>query len=399
MAAAQTLEIQEMGARGDGVAHGDSGPIYVPCTLPGETVRAEVDGKRAQLVGIVDPSPERVAPPCPYFGACGGCQLQHWQAGSYRAFKRNLVVTALSRAGVEADVNEVIDATGTGRRRATLHGKKGRAGFNALRAHTVHDLDTCPILVPQLGDAAAITRAAHRAVGDCDVALTATDTGLDVAVRARSSRMADKLTGIAGAFPLARLSLNGETLLMANPPQVRMGPAAVRLPVGGFLQATEAAETVLAGRVAAACAGAERVADLFCGVGPFALRLAQSAKTRAVDSHAESVAACDAAMRATPGLRTLGTEVRDLFHDPLVAGELKPFDAVVFDPPRSGAAAQAAELAQSVVPTVVAVSCNPATLARDAATLIAGGYTLESVTPVDQFIHSAHVEAVAVFRR
>ncbi len=398
-AALQLLEIADMGARGEGIALVDDKPVFIAGTLKGESVRALIEGNRGRLEAVVSASPERVEPGCKHFGSCGGCQLQHWDRQGYRQWKRQLLVTALERAGIETDVAPLIDAEGAGRRRATLHGRREGAGFNGLRSHEVHDLDQCPVLVPELAEAADITRACYRALGDCDVSLTATDTGIDVAIRAKARGAYKPLTNIAMRYKLARLALNGEDIIINRPPEVRMGTAMVRLPAGSFLQATAAAEEIIGAEIVTACKGAKRVADLFCGVGPFALRLAANAKTFAVDSDRQAVAACDAALRGTPGLKIMGTETRDLMRDPLVPMELKPFDAVVLDPPRAGAEAQARELAQSKVKLVVMVSCDPVSFARDAAILIAGGYRLEKVTPIDQFIWSAHLETVAVFRR
>jgi 23S rRNA (uracil1939-C5)-methyltransferase len=195
------------------------------------------------------------------------------------------------------------------------------------------------------------------------------------------------------------LSLEGETLLMARPPVLRVGIATVELPTQGFLQATEAAEDALAGLVAKALGGTRMIADLFCGIGPFALRLAEGARVYAADSDAAAVAALGKAVRNTRGLKAVEYVRRDLFREPLSAIELSRFDGLVFDPPRAGAEAQAHDIAKSKVPVVVAVSCDPRTFARDASILVAGGYRLEGVTPVDQFAFSTHVELVGVFRR
>ena len=188
-------------------------------------------------------------------------------------------------------------------------------------------------------------------------------------------------------------------LVEARAPTLRMGRATLAIPPGAFLQATAAGEEALAALVLAGVGGAKRIADLFCGVGTFALRLGEAAAVTAIDSERAAIAALVRAAAGASGLRQPKTEVRDLFKRPLAAAELAGFDAVVFDPPRAGAAAQAAELAKSAVPRIVAVSCDPGTFARDAATLVAGGYRVESVVPVDQFRYSAHVELVAVFTR
>lgn len=400
--AAQTGEavvtITAMGHRGEGVAEFEDTRLFVPYTLPGERVRIARTSNRGRPLAILDPSPDRIEPVCPHFGACGGCQLQHWQREEYRAFKQGLVAEALAQKGLTPKIAPLAMAHGEGRRRASLHATEKGAGYTQLRGHDIVALDRCPILVPALADAPAISTAIARALGPCDVALTATDTGLDVAIRGKKLRAAD-LAPLARTHDLARIAVNGEVRVQRRPVRQTVGPAIVDLPSGGFLQATDAAETQLAERALSALGPAKRVADLFSGVGPFALRIARAAKIYAVDSDRAAIAALDAALQATPGLKRLGTATRDLFHDPLVPAELDRFDALVFDPPRAGAEAQARELARSRLKTIVAVACDPQSFARDAAILVAGGYTLEWVAPLDQFLYSAHVELVARFRR
>jgi len=391
--------IGSLGQRGEGVAEINGRRVYVPFTLPGEEAEIAVVGERGTLVSLLTSSPHRIAPFCPHFGLCGGCQLQHLDPEGYAQFKRGLVETALSHAGIITPIAPLIDAKGTGRRRITLHARKTGAGFMAFHTHDLHDIDTCPITVPALAAAPTIARAAHAAVGDCDVALTSTLMGIDVNIKPERKARPERLTPLIGRFGLARLSLAGETILQATVPAVRMGKAMTEIPPGSFLQATEAAEETLAGLVIAALTGAQNIADLFSGVGPFALRLAERAKIYAADSDKPGIAALIKAHNNTRGLKAIAAERRDLFREPLTAIELNRFDGLVFDPPRAGAEAQAREIARSKVKTVVAVSCEPKTFARDAKILIDGGYRLESVTPVDQFAWSTHVEVVGVFRR
>jgi 23S rRNA (uracil1939-C5)-methyltransferase len=402
----QRLQIEALGRRGEGIARSGGHTLYVPYALPGETVRAELDGDKARLVAVETPSPDRVAPFCDYFGRCGGCLLQHVQENAYRDWKRGLIEAALRHRGLAAPVAPLIDAHGAGRRRVALHVRKysGQvtAGFMGLRSHHLQDIAHCPILVPELTRGPDVARAIGAIAGNCDVNLTATAGGIDAAVKLERNIAAHsqaKLTQLAEMLDLARLSVNGEVLAQRRVPSLRMGPADVVPPPGGFLQATAAGEEALAELVLAALPKSKQVADLFCGVGPFALRIAARARVSAFDSDRAAVAALTDATRRAAGLKPIAAAARDLSREPLVAGELKDFDAVVFDPPRAGAEAQAKQLARSKVPLVVAVSCEPATLARDAAILVAGGYTLEGVTPVDQFKWSAHVEAVAVLRR
>lgn len=393
------LGLVRMGRRGEAVAEVDREPIYVPFALPGEIVDAEIEGDRGSLREIVAPSPDRVAAFCKHFGLCGGCLLQHWRKDAYRAWKRSLVAAALARAGLAIEPGDLIDAGGEGRRRVTIHGRKTGAGFMRLRSHRLEDIDLCPILVPALAPAFDIARAVAALAGDCDVAVTASDTGLDVMVKAERNVNDLKLGPLVQRFGLARLSLNGEPVLEALPPLIRIGKAQVKLPVASFLQATAQGEHVLARLVCDHLKKARRIADLFCGIGPFAFRLAERASITAVDSDRAGLAALEDGARRTQGLKPIIVQRRDLFREPLIARELNAFDGLVFDPPRAGAEAQARELAKSSVKRVVAVSCDTASFARDASILVAGGYRMNAVTPVDQFVWSPHIEIVGTFER
>ena len=411
---AERLTIARLGHRGDGIADSPDGPIYVPGTLPGEIVEAEAwpgHPDRRQLLEVERTSAERAEPICPHFGVCGGCALQHWQSAPYHAWKRGLVVEALRQAGLDAPVGDLIDAHGEGRRRAVFHARRGahdvlEVGFSAARAHRVISIDRCPVLARSLDGALAAAWAIAEALAPAkkplDIAVTATDAGLDIDVRGsgplKPSLMA-ALARIAVSKNLARLTRHGELIAQPRTPTLRIGAATVALPPAAFLQATAEGEAVLARLVLAACAGAKYVADLFCGVGPFALRLAANARVLALDDDEAAVAALKRAAAGTSGLKPIETAVRDLFKDPLAGAELKKLDAVVFDPPRQGALAQAQALGASRVPRVIAVSCNAATFARDAAELVRGGYRLIDVTPVDQFRYSEHVEIVATLER
>jgi 23S rRNA (uracil1939-C5)-methyltransferase len=410
----ERLAIDHLGARGDGVASSDAGSIYVPYTLPGEIV--EVDPwpghpDRRNLLRVEAASPARIAPICPHFGVCGGCALQHWEAAPYRAWKRQTVVAQLRHAGIAASVADLIDAHGEGRRRAVLHARRSthdilEVGFAALHAHRIVSIDRCPILAPGLTgliDAAwAIAETLKPAAKPLDIQATATDGGIDVDVRGSGPLTAPltlALARVAETQRLARITRHGELVAQRAAPAVRIGRATVALPPGAFLQATALGEETLARLVLEHVGDAKSVADLFAGVGPFALRLAERARIIAADSDAGAIDALRRAGAATSGLKPIVAERRDLFRRPFVAQELNGLDAVVFDPPRQGAEAQVRELAKSRVPVIVAVSCNPATFARDAKILIDGGYHLGEVTPVDQFRYSAHVEIVAQLAR
>jgi len=396
-----TAQFFSLGHKGEGIAEIEGRKVFVPLALPGETAEITIEGERGTLVSIATPAPNRIDPFCPHFGACGGCQLQHMDRPSYEAFKTGLVETPLRFAGIDLAVSRFIDAAGDGRRRATLHARREGVGYMRLRSHEVHDLDACPILVPALTRRAPeIGRAVFAAVGEADIAITATLSGLDVAVRTEKKQArADRLMPLVARFGLARMTLNGELVLQTQPPIVEMGRARVELPPGSFLQATAAAETILADYVITAVGKAKSVADLFCGIGPFALRLAERAPVFAADSDRAGIAALDKTRRHAKGLRDITAKARDLFRDPLTRFELDPFDVVVLDPPRAGAQAQVAELALSKVKTVVMVACDPRTFARDAGMLVKAGYAMNDLVAVDQFVHSTHIEIAATFRR
>ncbi len=411
MQLAAELHIDRLGRRGEGVARGTSGPIYVPYALAGETVIAEVDGERGRLVQIIEPTPERIAPFCPYYARCGGCAVQTLPAPSYAAWKRDGVTAALVAAGLPAVVGPLVDAHGLGRRRASFHARRDSAdrlelGFMAVRSHDIVAIDSCPLFAPEMAGAIDAARAVAavlvRPKGSLDVHVTATDTGLDIDLQGHgllSEADRRRVVKTALAFDLARLSNHGPLILEPPPPRLQIGPATLVLPPGGFLQATAKGEEAIASRVAAALGGAERIVDLFAGVGPFTLRLLARSSVHAVDVAAPPLAALANAAKGLPRARPVTTATRDLFKRPLDPRELAAFDAAVFDPPRAGASAQAAALAASPLSCVVAVSCKVETFCRDAALLVGGGFTLESVEAIDQFRHSPHIEIVAVFRR
>jgi 23S rRNA (uracil1939-C5)-methyltransferase len=409
----ERLTIARLGHRGDGVAETAEGPAFVPYTLPGEVVEVEAfpgHPDRRHLLRVETPSAHRIAPICPHFGVCGGCQTQHWDFERYREWKHALVGAALRQAGVDAPVGALIDAHGEGRRRAVFHARRSvhdvlEVGFAAYRAHHIISVDRCPVLAGALDGAIGVAWALAEALGamkkPLDIQVTATDAGLDVDVRGSGSLPPQRtaaLVRLAEAHRLARLTRHGELIAQRATPTVRIGKATVALPPGAFLQATAEGEAVL-GRLVTEHVGAARlVADLFCGVGPFALRLAERSRVVAVDADSAATDALRQAAKA-PGLRPVEAQARDLFRRPLVLEELRRHDAVVFDPPRQGAEVQARSLAASKVPLVIAVSCNAATFARDARLLVDGGYRLTAVTPVDQFRHTAHVEIVGRFER
>ena len=406
----ERLVIERVGHRGDGIAQGAEGPIFVPYTLPGETVDVERKGERATVISVVEPSAERVEPPCEYFGTCGGCAVQHWREDKYREWKRGLVVEALSPARLEASVEDLIDAHGEGRRRAVLHARRGGrqalvVGFTGRRSHHVVPIEHCPIFAPALNRALAIAARLAEPLEPggkpLDLHFTATDGGLDVDIRGSGPlgpEATAAIANIAREEKLARVTRHGEMVAQLHEPFIRIGKANVVPPPGAFLQPTVAGEETLARLVLESVGNAKRVADLFCGIGTFALRLAENAQVLAIDSDEEAIAALKKA-KGAPGLRPVDTLTRDLFRSPLTAGEIVPCKVVVLDPPRQGAEAQARELGHSGANRIVYVSCSPSSFARDAAILVGAGFRLARVVPVDQFRYSAHVELVGTFER
>lgn len=409
----EIVTIARIGHRGDGIADTAAGPLYVPYTLPGEIVAVERRGARADLAAIEQPSPARIAPACRHFGTCGGCLLQHWRGDDYAAWKRDQVAATLAEAGLEVPVDPLVPGRPGTRRRLSLTAvRAGRGillGFSERQSHRIVDIAECPVAMPALVAALpGLKTLAADLLGRKDplrLVVTATGEGLDIAAsgaRKIDPRAHGEIVGrvLAGDYGrAARLSVEGEVVIAPRQPMVDVDGVMVALPPGGFLQAVAEAEAAMAARVIEGVAGARRVLDLFAGIGTFSLRLARAGAVHAVDGDAAAIGALAEARRRAADRHPVSTEVRDLFRRPFQGKELERFDAVVFDPPFAGAKLQAEMLAAGKVPTIVAVSCNPATLARDLAILVAGGYRVTRVTPIDQFLWSPHVEVVATLSR
>jgi 23S rRNA (uracil1939-C5)-methyltransferase len=405
-----TYVIERLDRRGDGVAAGPDGAVAIAIAgaLPGERVLAgQVQAGRAQLVEIIEASPDRVAPSSPHFGACGGCSAQHMSAALYRAWKLGLLRQALARAGLEPEeIAPAFEAPPRSRRRLTfaLARPDGAAvlGFHRARSHEVVPIVACAIADPAIERALPDLRAwlapLAPAHGSLAVTVLASPSGLDVAVDAPPAA-ARRLVATAGLADPARLSARGEVLAAFRPVVLDVGGVVLEPPPGGFVQPVAEAEAVLAEEALRAVAGAKRVADLFSGAGAFALRLARHMRVDAFEGDAPAVEALSRAARGARGLKPVTAQRRDLFRNPVQARELAAYDAAVLDPPRQGAAAQVEAIAKSAVKRVAYVSCAPDTFARDAERLVAAGFTLERVKPVDQFLWSSHIELAAAFRR
>lgn len=396
-------EVLRLGHLGDGVtAEG----IFAPRTLPGEAIAGEAVGGRIAAPKILRPSVHRVRAACPHYARCGGCALMHADDGFVAGWKQEVVRAALAAQGLSAPFRPMHVSPPASRRRAVLGGRRTKAGaivgFHGPASDQLTPIPQCRLLHPDLmavlPGLEALTRLGGSRRGEIAFAVMRTETGLDVAATGGVTpepALAAQLAAEADRLGLARLTWNGETLALRTSPVLRFGRARVTPPPGAFLQATAEAEAALVAAVRDAVGPVRRVADLFAGCGTFALPLAEAAEVHAVEGAEAMVAVLLAGWRGEPGLRAVTAEARDLFRRPLAAAELKRFDAVVIDPPRQGAAAQTAELARSGVPVVAAVSCNPATFARDAGVLVAAGYRLDWVQVVDQFRWSAHVELAA----
>lgn len=411
------IEVTRVGSQGDGLATSPAGgPLFAPLTLPGDRVRVRVEGQRAEVVELLAPGPDRVQPPCPHFGACGGCALQHWADAPYLAWKAEQVRLALAKERIATEILPTFASPPGTRRRLALHARRGgkggvRLGFKERRSWSLVEIGVCPISDPRLVAALPALKALaapflEHPKSAPTLHVTWTGAGLDVDVtgveRKSGGLSADarmRAAEAASAGDMARVTLAGETVYGARQPVVKLGDAVVALPPGAFLQAVPVAEAAMARVACEAVAGAKAIADLYCGVGTFTFRLAKLAPVLAADAAAPAVAALRAAIATAPGLKPITAEARDLSRRPLLASELAKIDAVVFDPPRAGALEQTREIAASKASRVVGVSCNPTTFARDAGVLIDAGFRLEKVLPVDQFLWSPHVELVGVFSR
>jgi 23S rRNA (uracil1939-C5)-methyltransferase len=391
--------IVRLAARGDGVTDGGR---YVPLTAPGDLVESD---------GAVKPGPHHRTPPCRHFPECGGCQLQQVDDEAYGAYLADRVASALAAQGLAApEIRAARISPPNSRRRASLkaerRGKTMLLGFHAESSHRIVDMRECHILRPELFALVAPLRAllgrllGPRAGGG--VAMTLADQGVDLLldrVDADSLAATEALADFARAHRLARLGLDDgygpQTRWEPEPVTVTLGGVAVPLPPAAFLQATREGEAALLEAVREAVGEARIVADLFAGLGTFALSL--DGRVLAAEGARDAALALKAAANAAQ--RPLFVDHRDLFRRPYGAAELSRFEAVVLDPPRAGAREQAAALAASTVGRIAYVSCNPATFARDARTLADGGYRLDWLQPVGQFRWSTHVELVGAFSR
>ncbi|MGL6208319.1 MAG: class I SAM-dependent RNA methyltransferase [Paracoccaceae bacterium] len=402
------LTIDRLGHLGDGVAQGPDGPLFAAQMLPGEVVEGDLQGDRLVDLRIVTPSPDRVRPPCGHARTCGGCLMQHAGDDFVAAWKSQIVAGALAGQGLSASMLPIETSPPRSRRRAVLTGRRTKGGvllgFHARASDMLVGVPQCQLLHPDLIASfpalEALVRAGGTRTTELQLTVTRSLAGVDVLVVGGKDLTADLRLDLARsteAHGLARLTWGDEVVALRAQPMQRFGRVLVTPPPGAFLQATAEGEAAILRAVTLAIGPARRIADLFAGVGTFALPLAENAEVRAIEGDAAMTSALDRAARGAEGLRRVTVQTRDLFRRPLEPDELKGLDAVVIDPPRAGAEAQTARLAAAKVPVIAYVSCNPVTFARDAKALTETGYTLDWVQPIDQFRWSAHVELAARF--
>lgn len=417
------IAVEYVGRKGDGVGTWEGKPVFVPRALPGERVRVQIGvardkGFAARLIEIVTPAPERMEAPCPHYNDCGGCSLQHWDVASYGSWKETRVHELLDKAGIAVgEWKPPVFVPDRTRRRATfaalMKNRRLYMGFHGARSHDIADIPGCLVLSPRMSKAVEAMRPylmkiltdgkpTDIFVQDTGSAIDVMITGLVGSRREPQMKEREAMAAMAGACGIARLSWRfkerdePEIIVQHAPVLKKSGGLSVELPPGAFLQPSAEGETALVRAVTETLGTKLKIADLYAGCGTFSGPLLAHRKVHAVESDSGAVAALQKAAR---GMNGITVERRDLSDNPLTAKELKNYDAVVFDPPRAGAAEQAREIATSGVKTVIGISCNPATFAQDAKTLCDGGYRLESAQVIDQFTWSAHTELAAVFRK
>tara|TARA_R110002096_G_scaffold57509_2_gene145785 strand:+ start:11777 stop:13009 length:1233 start_codon:yes stop_codon:yes gene_type:complete len=402
--------VQRLGQLGDGVIDDPMGEIFAPFALPNERIEGVVEKGRIQMPNIIEPVADRVKPACKHFKTCGGCSMQHASDALLAKWKVAKTAEALSQAGLAPEFRPIITSPTGSRRRATFAAKRTKkgamVGFHGRASDTIVEITECPVSDPALlagmdaFNQFARLGASRKSV--LRISATTTEHGLDVAIengKELSPTEIAQFAQIASAHKILRLKWNDDIIAQSHPPSQPMGAANVVPPSGAFLQATATGEAALVKTVLEIVGSAKRVTDLFAGCGTFTLPIASRAAVHALESERAMMDALDHGWRNAGGLHDVRVETRDLYRRPLMPDEFKKVDAAVIDPPRAGAAAQVAELVKSDVKRIAFVSCNPATFARDARVLVDGGYSLDWVQVVDQFLWNPHVELVAQFTR
>lgn len=402
--------ITSLGHLGDGLIRADSTDLVAPFTLPDEVVTGLPDQGQLTQIRIQTPSARRIKPACKHFKKCGGCKLQHADDALVAEWKTDQLRKALRHWELDTEFLSAHVSPPHSRRRASFTAKRTKSGimlgFLAPASDTLIAIEECHVVDPKilaqfvglkaLGGFAVSRKSSAR------LSVTLSLAGLDINVESTieltpENRM--KLGALAEAQKFARITWNGEDVALRARPEQEFDGIRVTPPPGSFLQATKDAERAMQSAVGTALSGASRVLDFFCGCGTFALPLAKSAEVHAFEADAAMIQSLESAWREATDLHALTAVKRDLFRRPLLAQELKGFDAAVIDPPRAGASAQIAEIAKSDLSKLAHVSCNPSTFARDARVLVDAGFTLKTIQLIDQFRWSNHIELVAVFTR
>jgi len=414
------IEITTLGAHGDGIGAFEGVPVFVTGTMPGDIASVTLgpvkkNGYNAELIKLDTPSKDRSEPVCKVFGKCGGCQLQYLPDAVYRAWLKARASMALEQHGFKASVvSDPIITPQKSRRRVALKvlkmGKGVVIGFTKKQTHQIVDVKDCPVTRLEITDLIAPLRKLltvilpNRVQGELHITLTS--TGIDILVDAPvelTLAAREQMVDFANTHDIAAIHWRDQGFLdpviIRRVPMMDMSGVHVPLAPAAFIQASEEGERALVAEVVAACSTAKRVVDLFSGIGTFTFPLAKTHQILTVEGAKPAYDALQMGVKRAAGLKQIIAKHRDLYRRPLTGAELAGFDAVVFDPPRAGAKEQVLELAQSDVQTIVGVSCNPNTFSRDARILADGGYTLNRVVPVGQFLWSTHLELVSVFTK
>jgi len=407
----EIMTIDSLGHQGDGVVQAHGGRTFVPFTLAGERVEVARSSGHRKLVSVIEASEDRIEPVCKHFGSCGGCQVQHLANKPYLAWKKQLVVDALSSANIVTPVEPVLYFPDDQRRRvvfSAIHTSTDvQLGFIQKSTHNVIAVSECPVITRPISSKLDVIKKVIRPIlpakGITSIYVLQCNNGLDIHVEAQG-KLAEKARQSAVRIALdaniARLSFGDEVLIETKRPKLTMGTAEVCVPPGLFVQAVSSAERAMAELVCNHLSSCKQVADLYCGAGTFALRLAQNSQVLACENNHAAIDALDEAWRGTGGkLKLIRTQKRDLHVRPVMAEELKKTQGVVFDPPRAGAQAQTKQLALSKVKKIAAVSCNPASLAQDLGVLINNGFKIKGVHPIDQFVYTPHIEVIVLLER
>lgn len=409
-----TVNITDLAGLGDGVGYVDGQKIFVPYTLPGDTIKARITktGKeysQAELITLLSPAPTRQTPPCKHFYTCGGCSLQHMAQENYIAFKHDILVQAVARAGLDTNaIAPLIYIGPTSRRRAVFKVEKGRIGYYQAKSHILVAIEECPILetpletlIPHLN---RLVKNISRPHAIDEITLSLSDTGIEVIINSKDmATLADleTLAEFAKVQDLAGVSWQSgrevTPVAECRTSEMVVGAVRIAIPSGSFQQATKAGQAAITREIIAATEKAGSVLDLYAGCGGYSFAMADYTKVHAVEGDEVMTATITQTAKKYGLTAKLGAETRDLVKRPFLPNELKKYDAVVINPPRNGAKAQVEQLAKSNVGIIAMVSCNPVTFSTDARILASGGYHLKRAVPIDQFIWNQHLELVAIF--